>query len=341
MGPDFASRLKGLRKLVSEGGLDAALISSPRDISYYTGSMLSGDASFLLIDPRSRPMLMISCLSNYVHETSTMRVRFFRGFKDIIKELGSYGLVGFDERNTSADFFMKLKGAGVKMKPFGPAIKKPRMIKDAWEIRQIRRAVKATEDIFRDASLAGSAETGVSDWVRRRIADLGLRNAFSPIVASGRNSAFIHYSPGKRRIRETDMVIMDIGVRFNGYCSDLTRTFCHRPDRKQRKVHEDVLNIQEQVIDNVRPGIRFDTLEKFSRGLYEKMGYKSMHAIGHGVGLSIHEGPSSEDTLQDGMVFTVEPGVYIKKWGGCRIEDMVFIGNSKTRPLSKFPRDLT
>ncbi|MCK4496631.1 MAG: aminopeptidase P family protein [Candidatus Aenigmarchaeota archaeon] len=341
MKPDFSKRIRELRKLVKESKLDALLLSSPRDITYYTGSKLTGDAAFLLVDPNSKPLLIISCLSNYARDLRTAKVRFFSEFKDIVKELSGYKSVGFDEKNMNAGVFMKLKKLRIRLKPFGPRIKIPRMVKDDWEMRQIRKAVKITENLFQGVRLVGRTEFEASGWINKGVVDLGVENAFPPIIASGRNSAFIHYLPGKRKIKAKDFVIMDIGVRFNGYCSDMTRTFCQKPNRKQKKVYEDVLEIQNQVIDNARAGVRFDVLEDFSKKLYEKLGYKKMHSIGHGVGLSVHERPVSKDTIQNGMVFTVEPGVYLKNWGGCRVEDMVYIKNNRARLLSKLSRELT
>jgi Xaa-Pro aminopeptidase len=341
MKPDFSGRVRELRKLVKESKLDALLLSSPRDILYYTGSRMTGDAAFLLVDSKSKPSLLVSCLSNYARDLRTAKVRFFSEFKDIVKSLEGYKSLGFDEKDMNAELFMRLKKLGIKLKPFGSRIKIPRMVKDDWEMRQIRKAVNITENLFQGVRLVGRTESEASAWVSKRVVGLGVENAFPPIIASGRNSAFIHYLPGKRKIKARDLVIMDIGVRFNGYCSDMTRTFCHKPNKKQKKVYGDALKIQDQVIDNARAGVRFDVLESFSKKLYEKLGYKKMHSIGHGIGLSVHERPVSKDTIQEGMVFTVEPGIYIKNWGGCRVEDIVYIKNNRARLLSKLSRDLT
>lgn len=341
MKPDFSKRVRKLRKLITESKLDALLLSSPRDILYYTGSKLTGDAAFLLVDPRSKPSLIISSLSNYTWNLKTAKVHFFSEFKDIVKEIDGYKSLGFDEKNMNTGVFMKLKKLGIRLKPFGSEIKIPRMVKDDWEVSQIKKAIKLTENVFQKVKLVGRTESEASRWISKSVIDLGVENAFPPIIASGRNSAFIHYLPGKRKIRAKDLVIMDIGVRFNGYCSDMTRTFCQKPNKKQKKVYGDVLNIQKQVIDNARAGVRLDVLENFSKKLYEKLGYKKMHATSHGVGLSVHERPVSKDTIQNGMVFTVEPGIYIKNWGGCRVEDMVFIKNNRARLLSKLSRELT
>ncbi len=341
MGPDLSGRLKELSGIVKESELDAAIISSPRDIEYYTGIKLTGDAAFLIVNPKSKPLILISCLSNYARNLKTASIKFFSDFKDIVKEIDCYKTMGFDEKNTSAEFFLRLKKLGIKMKPFRSSIKKPRMFKDDWEIMQIKKAIKATEKIFKDVKIVGKTEQDITTWIDRRVIGMGLRNSFDPIIASGINSSYIHYLPGKRKIKAGDFVIMDIGVRANGYCSDLTRTFCRRPSKRQEKVYGDVLSIQKQVIDNARGGVGFDALEDFSKKLYEKMDYQRMHSIGHGIGMSVHERPVTGDTIKNGMVFTVEPGVYIKNWGGCRIEDMIQIKNNKARLLSTFTRDLT
>jgi Xaa-Pro aminopeptidase len=340
MKPDFPGRLKKLRRIIAENGLDAAILSSPRDIYYYTGSRLTGDRAFLIAEPASKPLLLVSCLSNYTWKLKPARVRFFSDFKGIAKELNRYKKMGFDEKNLSSDFFLRLKKLGIRLRPFASQIKTPRMVKDDWEVSQIRKAVKATEDLFRGVKFLGVREAEVSAQLRKRAIEMGLEHAFPPIIASGRNSAFIHYLPGKRKIGERDLVVMDIGVRVNGYCSDMTRTFCMRPDSRKKKVYGDLLEIQGQVIDNVRAGIRFDTLDGFSEKLFRKLGYRKMHTIGHGVGLSVHERPFYRDTIQNGMLLTVEPGIYIKNWGGCRVEDIIHIRNNRARILPVFPREL-
>lgn len=339
MGPDFRGRLKRLRKLAKEKEIDAVLLSSPRDIVYYTGSSLTGDAAFLLVDMKSKPLLMVSCLSNYTHDTKTAKVCFISEFKDIVKEIKGFKKIGFDEKNLSTGVFLKLKG--MRLRTFASQIKAPRMIKDRWEVNQIKKAIGITEDFFKKTKLVGKTEEGVARYISKKVIDMGLKESFPPIIASGKNSSFIHYLPGKRKIKTKDFVIMDIGVRFNGYCSDLTRTFCHKPDKKQEKVYENLLDIQAQVIDNIRAGVRFDVIDNFSKNLYVKKGYERMHSIGHGVGLSVHERPVSEDTIQNGMVFTVEPGIYIKNWGGCRVEDILHIKNNKAVLLSTFSKSLT
>lgn len=338
MGPDYRGRLKKLRELAKEKGIDAVLLSSPRDITYYTGSSLTGDAAFLLVGMKSKPLLMVSCLSNYTHETRTANVCFISEFRDIIREIKGYRKIGFDEKNLSTGVFLKLKG--IRLRPFASHIKAPRMVKEGWEVKQIKKAIGITEGFFRKTRLLGRTEEEVAREIMKKTIELGLRESFSPIIAAGRNSSFIHYLPGRKKISAGDMVIMDIGVRFNGYCSDLTRTFCRKPEKKQKQVYEDLLNIQSEVIDNIRSGVRFDVIDRFSSNLYKKRGYKKMHSIGHGVGLSVHEKPVSEDTIQNGMVFTVEPGIYIKKWGGCRVEDILHVKNNKAVLLSGFSRDL-
>lgn len=340
MGPDYSGRVKRLKRMMKEKEIDAIMISSMRDIEYYTGSKTNGDFAFLMVNSKTKPSLNVSCLSNYEKKTKAAKVNFFSSFKDILKEFKGHKLIGFDEKNTNSQFFIRLKKSGVKLKPVTSSIKPLRMIKDDWEITQIKKAIKITENIFRDIKLVGKTEKQAAIWTDIKIMELGLKNSFPTIIASGKNSSFIHYPPGNRKIGEKDLVIMDIGVRYNGYCSDLTRTFCRKPDKKKQKFYEDVLDVQKQVIDNVRTGIRFDVLDNFFKTLFDKLGYEKMHSIGHGVGLSVHERPIPQDTLTNGTVFTVEPGAYIENWGGCRIEDIVYIKNNKAKLLSTFPREL-
>ena len=125
-----------------------------------------------------------------------------------------------------------------------------------------------------------------------------------------------------------------MGVRYNGYCSDITRTFCLRPDSKKKKISENVSFIQQEIIDSIKEGLSFDYVEKIYENLMKKNSYSVFHSFGHGVGLSPHERPVKKDILRNGMILTVEPGVYIKNLGGYRIEDMIVIKNGKAKVIS-------
>jgi Xaa-Pro aminopeptidase len=165
---------------------------------------------------------------------------------------------------------------------------------------------------------------------------------FDLIVASGPNAALPHAKPSERIIQTGEPVIVDIGARVNGYTSDMTRTFClGNPDDTFKKVYDTVLGAQLAALAIIKEDMSGSEADTLARTVIEEAGYKEAfgHGLGHGVGLATHEmprlGPNSTDKLTSGMVFTVEPGIYLPGWGGVRIEDVAVIDNGKVKSISK------
>jgi Xaa-Pro aminopeptidase len=165
--------------------------------------------------------------------------------------------------------------------------------------------------------------------------------SFDIIVGAGPNGALPHHRAGETVIGDGEPVVIDMGATYDGYCSDLTRTiFIGEPDDEFRKVYDTVLRAQLEAEERVRPGMTGAETDAISREIISEAGYGDNfgHSLGHGVGLAVHEspgvGPRSQDPLENGMVFTVEPGIYVSGWGGVRIEDMVVLENGRARVLS-------
>lgn len=209
----------------------------------------------------------------------------------------------------------------------------PTKVKTAKEISNMKKAAEITNKIFREMdSPFGRSEQDVAREIRQRARSLGASLSFRPIVASGRNSGFVHHKPGKKIVRENEPVIFDIGFRFNSQCSDVTRM--HIPEnRKFKRIYKDVMEMQKLCIREARPGKSMKEINELFKKLMKKKGCRVKHSIGHGIGLHVHERVKGQ--LKPGMVITVEPGIYEKKTGGCRIEDMILITGSKPIILSK------
>jgi len=168
--------------------------------------------------------------------------------------------------------------------------------------------------------------------------------AFDTIVSSGPHSAFPHGWCGDRRIREGDFVTIDIGAKSQGYCADLTRTLIiGKPSSRQAEIYETVKKAQEIAINQMKAGVEAKKADESARGYIDRMGYGKyfVHRLGHGVGLDVHEpptlGPTSKDVLASGNVVTVEPGIYIPKFGGVRIEDTVHVLSDGATKLTEAP----
>ncbi|MEK7588951.1 MAG: M24 family metallopeptidase, partial [Patescibacteria group bacterium] len=171
--------------------------------------------------------------------------------------------------------------------------------------------------------------------------------SFSPIVAFGKGAADIHHEPGKAKLKKGDIIMLDFGTTVNHYCSDMTRTyFWGEPNAKQKKVYLDVLEAMNRAFDTVGKGEKNAKNIDASARKFLARKYKDnfQHGLGHGVGTVIHEWPNfkpkSEDTLPVGCVMTIEPGIYLKGFGGVRIEDMILITKNGYKNLTNVPKDL-
>jgi Xaa-Pro aminopeptidase len=171
------------------------------------------------------------------------------------------------------------------------------------------------------------------------------RPSFDTIVAAGSRGAIVHAGPSRRRLR--GVAVIDWGAEYGGYCSDSTRTvaFGKVPPRLAR-AHRLVLEAQERALERIRPGVKARDVDAAAREVIEKAGYGEAfgHGLGHGVGLEVHErphvSPASRDIIEEGMVFTNEPGIYLPGVGGVRVEDMVYVTATGAEVLTTLPRSL-
>jgi len=220
-----------------------------------------------------------------------------------------------------------------------------RIVKDSDELRCIKKACKDGCDIMNYAIKCiapGITERAVKNKVEQYIIKKGKQRAdFDIIIASGRNASNPHAAPMSKKIKEKEMVVIDLGAMNYGYNSDLTRTvFLGRIDRKCLRIYNIVLAAQKKAIERVRPGIKANYIDNISRQYISKKGLARyfIHGLGHGIGLEVHEGPSisknSNITLKENMVITVEPGIYMTGWGGIRIEDVVLVTKNGCKVLT-------
>ena len=171
--------------------------------------------------------------------------------------------------------------------------------------------------------------------------------SFDTIIVSGTKTASPHGIPGEKKIEKGDFVLFDLGVVYKGYCSDITRTIAFgEPTEEKRKIYETVKKAQQAAIDVSRPGTLAKDVDFAARSIIEEAGYGELfpHRIGHGLGISVHEFPSltgtNEMPLEEGMVFTIEPGIYDPEVTGVRIEDDLYVTKDGVEVLTKFPKEL-
>ena len=260
------------------------------------------------------------------------------GRKDeIFKRLAEYKTVGVSFAQTTHAEYLALEKAGVTLKDMDGAYEKGTSVKNEWELANIRKACQIAEDGF-NALLSEIQALGAQ----------GL--AFETIVAFGANAAVPHHETGLTKLQFGDEILIDFGCRVNGYCSDITRTFLFGDDGKHeefKKAYQAVLKAHELVKEKLKSGMTGIEGDAIAREHLKAKGYgdKFTHSLGHGIGLNIHEFPSvsprGETALEDGMVFSDEPGVYFAGEFGIRIEDTVTLKEGKVKSfMSKTDRNL-
>jgi Xaa-Pro aminopeptidase len=234
----------------------------------------------------------------------------------------------------------------VKLHPLPGIIEDMREIKDRAELRTLGVAARMMSDILE--ALVAELRPGLTEkQVAWRIEDLAREAgaeglSFPPIVASGLNGALPHAVPTDRRLRPGEPVVLDVGVRVDGYCSDMTRTvFLGEPKPRFRKIYRVVRQAQLAALKEIRAGVESTHPDAVARKVIQEAGFGEYfgHALGHGVGLATHErprlSPLKPATLKPGMVVTVEPGIYLPGKGGVRLEEMVVVGEGGARVLTK------
>ncbi|WP_079507519.1 M24 family metallopeptidase [Mesobacillus jeotgali] len=238
-----------------------------------------------------------------------------------------------------------------RIKNLDPKLTGMRMIKRPEEIKKLKTAATYADyaiNIGIDALKEGVTELEVLAEIEYKLKKAGIRElSFSPMVLFGNNSSKPHGETGENQLKSGDTVIFDLGVKYEGYCSDITRTVIFKELKDEvKKMYETVLKANASALKECKPGNRIRNIDSAARHEISANGYGPYfpHRIGHGLGINIHEEPSlhseNENSLKTGMVLTVEPGIYIPGLGGIRIEDDVVITDNGCEVLTKFPKDL-
>lgn len=261
--------------------------------------------------------------------------------------------VGFEGNSITLALWKNLKkiSKGAKLIDVKNYLDEKRMVKKPLELYALKHAQKIAEEVF--AKIKKRLRPGVTEkeveWEIEKIAhDLGAQDlSFTPIVAFAEDSASPHNHNTDRKLKRGDLVLIDMGVRYNGFCSDMTRViFTKQPTPEQRHVYGIVLAAQKTAIRNIKAGVTGRNMDKLARAVIKEEGYGKQftHPLGHGVGLDIHELPSFtpkyKGKVPEGSVMTVEPGIYLPGKFGIRIEDMVLVTRKGNINLTKTPKDL-
>ncbi|HOD39594.1 MAG TPA: Xaa-Pro peptidase family protein [Candidatus Wallbacteria bacterium] len=348
--------------------MDAFLISKMENIRYLSG--FSGSTGYMLVDGKSAYIFVdFRYVQQVKKETSGIEIiqtsRSQAGEVCEFIKKKKYKKIGVEGGHLSVNNFGVFEGLIAKTQKLiatGGFIEKARMVKSKDEIALIKKAVELADVTFYEMVSKGrenfinKSESEVAAKLEYYMKCGGAQSpSFESIVAFGPNSAYPHYKPSadvivkpkSKKAGDGTFLKLDFGAKLNGYCSDMTRTiFIGKPSQKHIDVYKIVLEAQLTALSKARPGMRGSEIDKLARDVIAKYGYKDNfgHGLGHGVGLEIHEGPTvsslGEVVVAENMVFTVEPGVYIPGFGGVRIEDIVVMGKTGCKILTKSPKEI-
>ncbi len=352
----MTERVRRLRQLLAEAGVDAFLVNAPDNIRYLSG--FTGSAGVLLIAPEEALLLTDARYTVQAgaeapgFELVTVEKSWVESLAEILGDR-TYRRVGFTAAHVTHEQFLRMQElwSGTELKPLKDPAAKLRVVKDEEEIEAIRRAVQMVDAAFPqvlEAIRPGRTEREIALELEYDLRARGAeRMAFEMILVSGARSALPHGRPSEKVVEAGDLVLLDVGVVCDGYCSDFSRTVLVGtvPEPWQEEIYRAVLAAQEEGLKTVRAGVPAAEVDARVREVIEEYGYGAYfgHSTGHGLGIQVHEPPRlgrfSEETLEAGMVVTVEPGIYLPERGGVRIEDVVVVREDGAEVLTTAPKD--
>lgn len=350
---DHEARIGRVTASLRGAGVDGLLVTDLTNVRYLTGFagsngmvLVTGSETVFFSDTRyaARAQDMVQGASIEIYQD-----RPADGLTGHLAGIGRLGIEA-DTMTVSSKGRLDQRLEDVELVATTGLVEALRRVKEPEELELIRAACEITDATF--AHVLGGLAVGCSEKDIALEIEVHMREAgaeaasFEPIVGSGPLSAHIHHTPSGRVLQKGDLVLLDLGSRCEGYCSDLTRTVVLGPATdEQRAVYDLVLAAQVAAVDALRPGMPASDADGAARGLIDAAGEGEAfpHGLGHGVGLDVHEAPrlarTSEDSLQAGEVVTIEPGVYHAGDGGVRVEDCVLVTSDGAEVLTRAPRN--
>jgi Xaa-Pro aminopeptidase len=353
----FTKRLKSVQNCLDASKCSYLLITEPADVEYISGFCSSNAA--VIISAKEKILF-----SDFRYKSSAeLFLKRNPGWKFVLAKESLHSsiteyfkpgeAVGFQSDVLSVDTFTRLKKTAKKVTfvPLSGSISGLFVSKSSAEIQCIKKAAAIADKSFQELMTVVKPEMTEME-IARRLEILCLQNgsegpSFDTIVLSGPRSALPHGKPGNNKLGSGKFILVDFGCKYKGFCSDMTRTFTiGSASNRMKKIYATVLDAQLLACARARAGLYSDQLDKVARDVIDAAGFGEYfgHALGHGVGLKIHEQPRvSSHThvlLETGSVVTIEPGVYIPGFGGVRIEDMVVLSDKKADIITSTPKEL-
>ncbi|HEV2282994.1 MAG TPA: Xaa-Pro peptidase family protein [bacterium] len=357
---DLAGRLDRVRRLMGERRMDLLAVAPGDDLRYLLGYSPHADERpcYLLVTGAGAAFVVPGL--NAAQAEQHVRAPMFaytdaegpaKALAAARARLGdpSPRRLGVDDA-MRADFVLTLQAAYPDVRfVLGSEVLAPvRMRKDADEIEALERSAKHADQAVRDvwaACRAGVSELELAEVAAASFRRSGSQEVLFTVIASGPNGAFPHHTPGDRRLAAGDSAVVDIGGRLDGYASDITRVASlGAPTARYRQVHAIVDDAVRAAIDAVKPGVPLKDVDLAARGVIERGGFGPyfVHRVGHGLGISGHELPSvtheNPMAVDEGFVFSIEPGVYLPGEFGVRLEEIVYVDRAGAHRMSALPR---
>ncbi|MFN2638009.1 MAG: M24 family metallopeptidase [Gemmatimonadaceae bacterium] len=352
------ARIAALRDALTAAHIDALVLTSLPNVRYLTG--FSGSSALVLVTQRD-----VHFITDFRYDTqvrdevgalASVRIEqqsLWTGLWSLGPSLSGIEVVGFESAHLLHRDFQRLltDGTRYQWRPQLNLVETLRESKDADEVALIRHAgeiaIRALEKTLKEIK-PGMTELNVAGILEKALRDEGSEEfPFSAIVASGPRAALPHARASSRVIERGDLLLLDFGAQYKGYCSDVTRTVViGRATDEQRQIYDIVMKANAVASQSVRAGMKGQEADALARRYIEERGFGDAfgHSLGHGLGLEVHEAPrlakTVESPLGTGAVVTIEPGIYRPGWGGVRIEDDVHLAASGPEILTDFTREL-
>jgi len=358
MGDRRPARIAALREAIHAAHIDALVLTSLPNVRYLTG--FSGSSALVLVTQRDLHFITDfrydTQVAEEVGDLATIRIEaqsLWTGLWNLVAGLSGIDIVGFESAHLLHRDFQRLLSDCQRWqwRPQVNLVEALRETKDADEVALIRYAGGiATRALSRTLKeiRPGMTELSVAGILEHALRDEGSEDfPFATIVASGPRAALPHARASAREIESGDLLLLDFGAQYKGYCSDVTRTMVvGRATSEQREIYEIVRHANAVAAKSVRAGMKGQEADGLARRYIEEKGFGAAfgHSLGHGLGLEVHEAPRLAKTVETllgaGAVVTIEPGIYRPGWGGVRIEDDVHLAPSGPEILTDFTREL-
>ena len=344
------NQIKKLQSQLKKQNLSAVLITNRKNVHYLSG--FNGSNGMLLVTPKK--VTLITDFRYFVRAKKQLRkgISLYDQKKGLKGVMGRLQTIGFEDQGITVYHLQNLKKAlpKKKWKPIGSLVEEMRMIKDSSEIKIMKKGCALADKCLKRLSKSfkiGVTEAELTSKLLLIAYELGAEEfSFDPIITFGKGTADVHHQKENKKLKKGEHILIDMGIKYKGYCTDMTRVFfLDKASKKIQEIHKIVLEANQKAINSIKVGMKCGEVDSIARGVIEKAGYGDHfgHSTGHGVGVEIHEmpniSPKSDIVIKPGMVFTIEPGIYIEGVGGVRIEDMVYIKpNGAVEVLTKYKK---